>query len=71
MTMQTLTLNEIKHQTVEDILRFAANSNQILRITFPEGIEVDIQPQPVLSPLPILKGSIPEGWKGAIYEHAE
>lgn len=34
----------------------------------PDGEAVTNQPQPILEPLPILEGSLPEDWKDAIYD---
>ena len=34
----------------------------------PSGDEVVIRPKPQLEPLPVLEGSIPEGWKDVIYD---
>jgi hypothetical protein len=71
MTTQILTLNDVKHRTVEELLRSVVNTQQILDIRLPNGAEVMIQPKPVLKELPVLEGYIPAGWKDAIYQDIE
>jgi hypothetical protein len=71
MTIQVLTLDDVKHRTVEELLRLVSTDQQVLDITLPDGAEVVIQPKPQLQQLPILDGYIPSGWKNAIYNHAE
>lgn len=67
MTAQTLKLDEIKYRSIEELLQFVSINKQILNIQLPWGEEVIIQPKNQLSPLPILDGYIPQGWKDAIY----
>ena len=71
MTTKILTLNDVKHRTVEELLQSVSTAQQILDILLPNGAEVVIQPKPQLKKLPILEGTIPTGWKDAIYKHAE
>lgn len=71
MTTQILTLDDVKHKTVEELLQSVSTAQQILDIMLPDGAEVVIQPKPPLKQLPILEGHIPTGWKDAIYKSAE
>lgn len=71
MTSQTLTLHDVKHHSVEELLQSVVTAQQILDIVLPNGAEVVIQPKPPLQPLPVLDGTIPEEWKDAIYDYAE
>ena len=71
MTTQILTLDDVKHRTVEELLQTVSTAQKILDIVLPDGAEVVIQPKPPLKQLPILEGHIPVGWKDAIYKYAE
>ena len=67
MTSKTLTLNEIEKTQLRVILQSVLTKQLLLTVRFPGGEEVIIQPKPPLKPLPVLEGSIPGGWKDAIY----
>ena len=67
----TLSLAQLKHKSLEEILQSVLNSQQVLTVQFPNGAEIIIKPKSKLKPLPILKGYIPEGWKEAIYSESE
>lgn len=67
MTSQTLTLEEIKERSLEDMLRDVAQNYIHLIVRMPDGEEIVIEPKPRLKPLPALEGRVPEGWKDAIY----
>jgi len=71
MTTQTLTLDDLKNKTIEDILRSVSTEKWVLNITLPDGAEVIIQPKPQLKRLPVLEGYVPTGWKDAIYNYAK
>ena len=68
MGNQTLTLDDLREQTLEDILRRVVRQQQALTVRLPEGETVAIQPSPRLKPLPVLEGFVPEGWKDTLYE---
>ena len=68
MGNQTLTLDDLKEQTLEDVLRHVVRQQQVLTVRLPEGEAVAILPSPRLKPLPVLEGFVPEGWKDALYE---
>jgi hypothetical protein len=38
----------------------------LLMIRLADGQVVQIQPEPMLKPLPVLEGSVPDNWKDAI-----
>jgi hypothetical protein len=67
MMEQTLTLDDLRERTLEEVLREVLARREVLTIRLPEGEAVAIQPVPRLKPLPVLQGSVPEGWKDAIY----
>jgi hypothetical protein len=71
MTKHTVTLDDVKHRTVEELIQSVLTTRQILDIRLPDGAEVMIQPKPPLQPLPVLDGYIPKGWKDAAYKYAE
>ena len=67
MTQRTVTLDELKGHTVEDVLKELVSRQEVLTVRLPEGAAVTVEPSPRLKPLPRLKGQVPEGWKNAIY----
>jgi hypothetical protein len=67
MTTQTLTLAELKEESLEKILQDVADQHVAITVLLPNGKEVLIEPKPHLLPLPELEGSVPEGWKDAMY----
>ena len=64
---ETLKLEDLKHRSLEEILRSVSANKQVLTVRLTNGAEVIIQPKPELKPLPVLEGYVPEGWKEAIY----
>jgi len=67
MMEQTLMLDDLRDRTLEDVLREVVARQQALTVRLPEGEAVAIQPVPRLKPLPVLEGTVPQGWKDAIY----
>jgi len=67
MTTQTLTLAELQEESIEKILQGVADQHVAITVLLPDGKEVLIEPKPYLPPLPELEGSVPEGWKDAVY----
>lgn len=76
---RTVTLEEIEGRTVSDLLREIVRERESLRVVLEGGEIVAIvstAPQvprsektnTPLKPLPQLKGTVPAGWKEAIYE---
>jgi hypothetical protein len=68
MDNRTLALDDLKERTLEEVLREVVTRQESLTVRLPEGETVAIQPSPRLKSLPVLDGSVPEGWKDAIYE---
>jgi hypothetical protein len=67
MVEQTLSLEDLRERTLEEVLREVVARQEVLTVRLPEGESVAIQPVPRLKPLPILQSSVPEGWKDALY----
>ena len=65
---RTLVLDDLKERALEDVLREVVARQEALAVHLPEGETVLIQPAPRLRPLPVLEGSVPDGWKDALYE---
>lgn len=68
MTSQRIKLKDIEKKKLKEILQTVSTKKQVLTIQLPNGDEVIIQPKLPLKPLPALEGSVPEGWKEAIYK---
>jgi hypothetical protein len=64
---KTLTIDEAKARSLEELLLDVTQSREALRIEMPEGEVVEITPVPKLKPLNRLEGYVPAGWKDAIY----
>lgn len=67
MAAQTITLEALKTQSLEDLLHQVADHLVTVTVLLPNGKEVVIEPKRRLQPLPALEGRVPEGWKEAIY----
>ena len=67
MVTQTIALEDIKEQSLEEVLREVVQRYTHLIVQMPDGEEVVIGLKPRLKPLPVLDGYVPEGWKEAIY----
>jgi hypothetical protein len=63
----TISLDELKTRSLEQVLREVAEQQEILTVRLPGGQEVRIEPVSVLKPLPVLKGMMPQGWKDGIH----
>ena len=66
-TPSVVLLDELKSLSIEEFLQTVLQQGTPLTVQFPTGETVVVQPQHPLLPLPILDGSMPEGWKDAIY----
>ncbi len=64
---QTVTLDELLKQNVRDLIQSIADDQLFLTIKLPNGEEVVLSPKVPLKPLKVLHGSVPDGWKDAIY----
>ena len=67
MPGQNLTLEELKDVSFAEIIQQLLRQRKPLTILISEEEEVSIQLRPRLKPLLVLDGSIPAGWKEAIY----
>ena len=67
MGARVLMLDEVKGRTFEDVIQDILAQEAIVTVLLPDGNAVVIEPKPRLKPLPELPGSLPEGWKDAIY----
>jgi hypothetical protein len=65
---RTTTLKELeKKYSLGEFLEEVARRRETVTVVLDEGGSVMLQPVPALKPLPELEGSVPEGWKDAIY----
>jgi hypothetical protein len=60
-------LDELKSLSLEEFLDTVLKQGKTLTVRFPTGETIVVQPQSQLQSLPVLDGSIPKGWKDAIY----
>ncbi len=67
MVTQTITLEDIKKQSVEKIFQQVAQGRTHFIVQMPDGKEIVIESKSRLKPLPVLEGCIPHGWKDAVY----
>ena len=67
MQGQILTMEELKDISFEEIIRQLLSQRNSLIVLVSDDEEVSIQLRSRLKPLPVLDGSIPAGWKEAIY----
>jgi hypothetical protein len=67
MAAQTITLEALKTQSLENLLHQVADHLVTVTVLLPNGKEVVIEPKRRLQPLPELEGHVPEGWKKALY----
>jgi hypothetical protein len=67
MIEQTVTLEALKGQSLEELLQQVADQHVTVTVLLPDGKEVVIEPKPRLKPLPVLAGHVPAGWKDALY----
>ncbi len=63
-----VTMEEVQGRPLDELLREVTQTQETLRVELPEGETVEIKPLPKLKPLTRLEGSLPPGWKDAIYE---
>ena len=70
MTVRNVALENLRVRSLEDVLTEVAAHEKILTVTLPGGKTMTIRPSPDLEPLPLIRGTIAEGWKDAIYDHS-
>ncbi len=66
-TLHTSTLDELRGHSLKQVLESVLEEDEILTVRMPSGQEVVIRPRPSLEPLPALEGSVPEGWRDAVW----
>ena len=66
MSVATLSFTELKGMSLEDLLLRVMREQLLLKIRLADGQVVQIQPEPMLKPLPVLEGSVPANWKDAM-----
>ena len=59
MTEQTVTIEALKGQSLEELLQQVADQHVTITVLLPDGKEVVIEPKPRLKPLPVLEGERP------------
>jgi hypothetical protein len=64
---RTLDSIDLKGRSAEDLLREVLEQHVPLKVVFENGRSVDILPETELRPLITLGGSVPAGWKDAVY----
>jgi hypothetical protein len=70
MNVRNVTLDDLRGRSLEEVLSEVAAHEEILTVTLPGGRTMTIRPSPDLEPLPLIKGTIAEGWKDAIYDYS-
>ena len=68
MTVRNVTLDDLRGRSIEQVLTEVAAHEEILTVELPDGRTLTIRPSPDLEPLPLIKGTIAEGWKDATYD---
>ena len=71
MTVRNVTLDDLRGRSIEDVLTEVAAHEEILTVALPDGRTMTIRPSADLEPLPLIKGTIAEGWKDGIYDHSQ
>ncbi len=64
---RTVTLDDVKGRTLDDLLHEVARSHDTITVVLTEGDAVQISPGHILKPLRRLRGTRPTGWKEALY----
>jgi len=67
MTHRTVTLEQVKGKTIDDVVREIVRHQEVLTVQLPDGVSVVMNPAGPLQPLPKLEGTMPAGWKEAVY----
>jgi hypothetical protein len=66
-TPLVVSLDKLTNLSLEEFLETVLKQGTAMTVQLPTGQTVTVEPHQTLSPLPILNGSITEGWKDAIY----
>jgi hypothetical protein len=62
-----ISLDKLTNLSLEEFLKTVLKQGTALTVQLSTGETVTVEPHQTLPPLPILNGSISEGWKDAIY----
>lgn len=62
-----VSLDKLTNLSLEEFLETVLKQGKAITVQLPTGETVTVEPHQILSPLPILNGSISDGWKNAIY----
>ena len=65
---RTITVEQVRGRSADELLQEVTRKQETLRIEMTAGEFVEIKPLPKLKPLIRLEGSMPTGWKDAIYD---
>lgn len=68
MVEQTVTLEALQDEKLEDLLQRIVDQQTVITVLMPDGNEIVIEPKRRLKPLPVLEGTVPFGWKRALYD---
>jgi hypothetical protein len=64
---RTVTIDDVKDRTLDDLLTEVAQSHDTITVVMPEGQSVLISPGQILKPLQRFRGTTTTGWKDALY----
>jgi len=64
---RTIALEDLTNRQATEVVQQVARQRESLTVLLSDGSSVEIRPAVVLEPLPELEGSVPAGWKDAIY----
>ena len=65
---RTITVEQVRGRSADELLQEVTRKQETLRIEMTAGEFGEIKPLPKLKPLIRLEGSMPTGWKDAIYD---
>ena len=65
---RTITVEQVRGRSADELLQEVTRKQETLRIEMTAGEFGEIKPLPKLKPLTRLEGSMPTGWKDAIYD---
>jgi hypothetical protein len=66
-TPPVVSLDKLTNLSLEEFLETVLKQGTAMTVQLPTGQTVTVEPQQTLSPLPVLNGSISDGWMDAIY----
>jgi hypothetical protein len=66
-TPPVVSLDKLTNLSLEEFLETVLKQGTLMTVQLPTGQTVTVEPHQTLFPLPVLNGSMSEGWKDAIY----